>query len=439
MAHGTHSQQTPDRTGERAPQSWKPAFFTIWSGQALSLLGSMLVQFALVWWLTERTGSATVLAMATLAALLPQIFVGPVAGALVDRWNRRLVMIVADSGIALATLALVGLFAADLARPWHIYVIMAIRALGSGFHWPAMQSSTSLMVPPEHLARVAGLNEMLNGGWTIVAPPLGALLLEALPVQAVLAIDIGTAALAVLPLLFIPVPQPPRRAESGQEVSSLRQELIAGLRYVLAWRGLTILMGFALMIKFCLVPAFSLMPILVTDHFGGGASDLGWMQAVFGVGVVVGGALLGAWGGFRRRMVTSLSGLTGMGLGLVLLGLTPGSAFGAGLAAAAVAGLMESFHAGPFFATLQATVAPEMQGRVLSLFGSLTSLAVPISLGVAGPVADAWGAPVWYLAAGALCVLMGTSGLFIPALAGLDSEMAGNSPAAEGVVLDAAQ
>jgi DHA3 family macrolide efflux protein-like MFS transporter len=156
-------------------------FLIVWLGQACSLLGSQLVQFALVWWLTKTTGSATTLALASLAALLPQILIGPLAGALVDRWSRRTIMIVADTAIALATLVLAALFWLDVAAVWNIYVLLLIRATGAAFHWPAMQASTTLMVPEKHLARVAGLNQTLAGVAGIFIPPCGALAIEVLP------------------------------------------------------------------------------------------------------------------------------------------------------------------------------------------------------------------------------------------------------------------
>jgi DHA3 family macrolide efflux protein-like MFS transporter len=133
---------------------WKKPFFIIWSGQVFSLLGSGLVQFALVWWLTQTTHSATVLASATMAAILPEIFLGSFAGALVDRWNRRLVMIAAGSAIALVTVLLALLFWSALIQPWHVFVILFLRSLGGVFHYNAMQASTSLMVPEQHLARI---------------------------------------------------------------------------------------------------------------------------------------------------------------------------------------------------------------------------------------------------------------------------------------------
>ena len=207
------------------PKNWLIRFSTIWAGQAVSLFGSMLVQFALVWWLTAQTGSATVLAVATLVALLPTVLIGPIAGAFVDRHSRRWMMVIADSLVALVTLWLVILNALGWMQVGHVFAAMFLRAAAGTFQWPAMQASTSLMVPKKHLARVGGLNQTLYGLLGIVAPPTGALLVMALPMQWVLAIDLITAALAVLPLLVIGVPQPPAVAEEPdrtQEKSARR-------------------------------------------------------------------------------------------------------------------------------------------------------------------------------------------------------------------------
>ena len=120
------------------PQNWARRFFTVWTGQAFSLFGSALVQFALIWWLTQESGSATVLAVATVVGMLPMIVLGPFAGALVDRGNRRLIMIFADATIAVFSLLLAYLFATGIVQIWHVYAIMAVRSLGGAFHFPAM-------------------------------------------------------------------------------------------------------------------------------------------------------------------------------------------------------------------------------------------------------------------------------------------------------------
>jgi len=402
---------------------WKIPFFTIWTGQAFSLVGSMLVQFALVWWLTEYTGSATVLATASLVGLLPGIFVGPFAGVLVDRWNRRVVMIVADAIIALATIGLAYLFAAGAVRVWHVYAIMFIRAVAGGFHWPAMEASTSLMVPENHLSRVAGLNQALHGAMNVVSPPLGAFLLSLLPLQAVLMIDVGTAALAVVPLFFTYIPQPrprPASAEAQEGKPSLWRDLRQGLRYVWGWPGLFAVLVMGAVGNFLFNPAFSLLPLLVTDHFGGQAFHLGWLEATTGIGILLGGLILGAWGGFRRRILTSLMGFVGIGVGILGLGLAPASTFWLALGATFLVGMAIAMTDGPFAAVIQAQVAPDMQGRVFTLMHSLLKAMSPLSLAIAGPVADWLGVRIWYVVGGVACVLMGLGAFFVPAIVYLE-------------------
>ena len=407
------------QSNEPRPARWAPRFFAIWIGQAFSLLGSMLVQFALVWWLTQTTGSATVLATATLVAVLPGIFIGPVAGALVDRWNRRSIMIVADSLIALVTLGLIFLYATGRMQVWQVYVAMFLRAALGGFHWPAMQSSTSLMVPKEHLARIAGLNQSLMGVMNIISPPLGALLLSVLPLGRVLAVDVITAMLAVAPLFFVAIPQPERSAEAavpGAARASVWADLRAGFRYVAGWPGLLAILILAMAINFVVNPAFALMPILVTKYFGLGALQLGWLESVWGLGVVTGGLVLGVWGGFKRRVVTSLLGIIGMGIGTLIVGLSPVGAFVMALTGMLVAGFMNPIVNGPFMAVMQSSVAPEMQGRVFSLIQSASLAMMPLSLLIAGPIADAFGVRVWYVVGGVLCIVLGLVAFAVPAI-----------------------
>ncbi len=404
--------------------NWQRRFFTIWSGQAVSLLGSNLVQFALIWWLTKSTGSATVLALATLVGMLPNILVGPFAGALVDRWNRRVVMIAADSIIALFSLFLAGLFLAGLAQVWMVFVVMAIRSIGGAFHWPAMQASTSLLVPHKQLARIAGMNQMLFGLMNIVAPPLGAYLMEILPMGSILMIDVGTAAFAVFALAMIRIPQPKKSPEpaSGGGLNTMLRDMQSAFRYVAGWGGFMALAGIAMVVNFLATPAFSLVPILVTKHFNGEAMQLGLMNSVWGFGVVAGGLILSAWGGFRKKIYTSLAGLIGMGAGILLLGLIPSQAFLLGVLAIGCAGIMNPIANGPLFAIFQTSIAPEMQGRVFALISSLSGLISPISLLVAGPIADAWGVQVWYVAGGAMCILMAVVALFRPAILQIEEQ-----------------
>jgi DHA3 family macrolide efflux protein-like MFS transporter len=405
-----------------AVPAWKFRFFAIWTGEAASLLGSAVVQFALIWWLTETTGSARVLALASLVGLAPSIVLGPFVGVLVDRWNRRWIMILADAVVALAALWLALLFWRGAVQTWHVYVLMFVRSLAGSFHWTAMQTSTSLMVPERHLTRVAGLNQALNGALTVMGPPLGALSLQLLRFEQVMLLDVGTALVAILPLLWLRVPQP---ARSDGAQSSVWTDMREGMRYILEWPGLVQLIIGALIFKLALTPAMSLLPLLVSRHFRGGAAQLSLLESSLGLGLLLGGLLLGIWGGFKRRVYTALLGLGLAGLAYMLMGLLPASAFWAAVVLGYAAGMGIPLVDGPFLAILQSNVAPELQARVFTLLMSLLSLSSPIGLVMAGPIADTFSLQVWYVAAGALMLATAAAFYFMPAIRNIEQN--GNS------------
>lgn len=408
------------QAAELRPSRWALTFFPIWVGQALSLLGSQIAQFAIIWWLTQSTGSGTVLAIATIVGVVPGVVIGPLAGALVDRWNRKLVMMTADGLSAALAGVLAYLFWSGSIEIWHVYVIMFLRSVFGTFHFPAMQASTSLMVPQDQLARVAGLNQMLQGAMNIAAPPVSAVLLGILPLHALMAIDVVTALLAVASLLFVVVPQPPRSAAPADRPASVLQDMRAGLRYIGSWRGLLTVLVMSMCINFLLEPAFTLLPLLVTRHFGGAALELSWITSSWWVGVLLGGVALSVWGGFRSRILTSLVALIAMGVGLLLTGLVPASGFWLAVGALLFAGAMNSLCNGPLFAMMQAIVAPDMQGRVFTLIGSASALMMPLGLAVAGPLSDLFGSQLWFAVGGGACVVMAIVGLLSPAVMGLE-------------------
>jgi DHA3 family macrolide efflux protein-like MFS transporter len=402
------------------PGNWAGRFFTIWAGQAVSLFGSALVQFALIWWLTQESGSATVLAIATLVGMLPQIVLGPFAGALVDRGNRRVIMIAADATIAVFSLLLAYLFATEMVQLWHVYAVMAIRALGGAFHFPAMAASTPLMVPGEQLTRINGLNQALQGVNSLLAPPVGALLLSILPTQGILLIDVGTAMLAILPLLFIPIPQP-KRHDDMHEKSTLLTDVRNGLAYIRTIPGFTAIIAMALFLNFLLVPSSALVPLLVTKHFGKGAIELGLMQSALGVGIITGGIVLSIWGGFKKKIATSLTGIVGLGAGVMLVGFAPADFFLLAIAGHLVLGLMLPIANGPIGALMQSIVRPDMQGRVMSLVSSGATAISPLGLLIAGPFSDWLGIRVWFWMGGILCALIALAAFFIPVIMNVEA------------------
>lgn len=389
--------------------NWAGRYFTLWTGQALSLLGSQLVQFAIIWYLTQTTNSATTLAIASMMGLLPQVLLSPFIGTWVDRGNRRLILMAADGTVAIATLILAILFASQFVEIWHIYLALFIRAVAGGFHQSAFGASGVLLIPKEQLARIQGLNQSLYGGLNIISAPLGAYLIAILPMQGILGIDIGTALFAISLLFFIQIPQPERSAQTS---STFRHDLAAGFRYVAAWRGLVIVLGLAMVINFFFSATEPLTPLLITNHFRGNAQQLAWWFSSFSIGTILGGLILGAWGGFKRKVVTAQIGLIFMGISTTIVGIVSPGQFWLALAANTITGLLLPIINGSYGATLQASIAPEMQGRVFAFILSAASFVSPIALMIAGPFADAFGIQFWFLIAGVSCTLMGIAGFF---------------------------
>jgi DHA3 family macrolide efflux protein-like MFS transporter len=409
-------------------RNWHIPFFSIWTGQQISLIGSSAVRFVILWWLTQQTGKALVLTTAMIVMVVPQAVVSLVAGAYVDRWNRRLVMLVADATVALASLGLAYLFWIGEAQVWHVYVAILIRSVGMAFHLPAMAASTSLMVPERHLTRVAGLNQTIAGLINLIGQPVGALLMAFLPLHSAILVDVGTALPAILPLFCVRIPQPERVAEKpGDSKVSIWTDVLEGIRYVRSWPGAPYLLGMALVVYFVLSPSAALPSLLVYKHFGGGAVEFSWFELAWGSGVLLGGLFLSAWGGFKRRIYTSLVGLFLLGVGFVLVGVAPPTAFWLAVVGNFLSGFMNSLAVGPIAAVLQARVDPDMQGRMFTLI-SLSAAMGLVSLAIAGPVADAIGVQPWYFFGGLVCILLGLGAFFVPAIVNVEQGRGPESP-----------
>ena len=347
--------------------------------------------------------------MASLAAFLPGVVLGPFLGALIDRWSRRWIMAVADGAVALLTALLALLYWLGVIEVWHVYVLLFLRALGETFHEPAMTASTSLMVPEEQLTRVAGMNQARQSLTFMAGPVMGALLVETLSIPGVLAIDVLTALPAIGPLLFLAVPQPvPEARDDGRPGGwrALMRETGQGFRYLWGWRGIFVMLVTTSLIVFFQRPAVSFMPLLVTQHFNGGAREMGWLSAAFNVGSVGGGLLMSTWGGFRRKVVNMVVALTAYGLLSLARGLTPANAFWFLVGASLLGGLTSPMFFASLRAMLQSTVPPEMQGRVFATQNSLVMAMGPLGLALLGPLADEVGVQPLFVLSGAACLLV---------------------------------
>ncbi|MHB9033517.1 MAG: MFS transporter [Anaerolineae bacterium] len=406
-------------------RTWMRPFFTIWSGQAISMFGSSVVQFALIWFLAEKTSSATMLALASIFSALPYIIIAPWAGALVDRLNRKRVMIISDGSIAVVSLVLATLFYLKVTQPWHIFIVMFLRSVGGVFQYPAMAASVALMAPKEHLGRIGGMNQTLQGVLFIIAPPVAAFLLLLLPFYGVMLIDVFTAFFGILPLFFIPIPHPPPSAHPegiDSKVELLLHDVKAGLRYVWHWPGLRTVLLLGGLVYFIMSPTISLGAILIRTYFKLGAKELGFVQSAMGIGIFLGGLVISIWGGTRKKIYTVAGGLVGMGVGTVIIGLTPPSLFFIAVIGAFIAGMMMSAANAPLTAIIQSSVDARMQGRVLTVFNSIISVISPLGLAIAGPLSDLFGVHIWYLVAGIACLAMGIAAFFMRSVQNLEME-----------------
>jgi len=400
-----------DPAGMDPGPGWKWRFWSIFAGQALSLTGSAITQFVLIWWITDTTGDLGALATAGLVALLPQALLGPLGGTFADRYNRRMLMIVSDLLSAFCIVVVIALFLSGRIALWHIYTAMFVRSAATAFQMPAASASEAMLVPRHFLPRVAGLNQTLMGLVTVAAAPLGALAIAAMPVGKALWIDVGTALLGIAPLLAFAIPQHPL-SRSG---TGIWTEFREGIGVV--WQDARLRRIYALLTAVVLVimPTFTLLPLLVKQHFGGGAQQVAMLESLGGAGMIAGGAIVAII--VPRRLVSWI--LWGFSLSCATLALTalmPSGLFWLAAIFWALSGLLFILGDAPFTALIQATVPNQLQGRVLGLLATLMGLAAPIGLLIAAPLGALIGVR-W------LFVLTGALGTLVSLLAFLSGEL----------------
>ncbi len=398
---------------------WGVRYFSIFAGQSLSLVGSALTQFVLMWWITDTTGSVAALALAGVAALLPQAVLSPIGGTLADRYSRRLLMIVADLVSAVSMMLLIWLFASGGIALWHIYLAMLIRSAAQAFQMPAASASVAMLVPPDFLQRASGLSQMLMGVVTIAAAPLGALAMSLMPIGWALGIDVFTAILGIVPLLVFAIPQ---AFTPHEDRRGLWREFTDGVATVWHDTGLRYLYGLLAAVVLLLMPSFTLVPLLIKTHFGGGAPEVAMFEGLAGIGMILGG-IAAALFVPRRAMRRAIAALIVANLALVLTGLAPGHIVWLGVIFWAIASVAIIVGNAPLTAILQAVVPNHLQGRVFSLLSMVMGVGAPIGLAVATPVGEAIGVRWLFVAAGLLGALLCIAGLFVRPLMRLDDRL----------------
>jgi MFS transporter, DHA3 family, macrolide efflux protein len=363
------------------------AFIIIWIGQLVSVLASSMSHFALTIWMYQQTESATALAMMQVFFITPFLLISPFAGVMVDRYNRKLMMMLSDLAAIIATGTIFILYSLGMLEFWHLYIAAVLNGIGNTFQWPAYSAAISTMIPKEQLGRANGLMSLMEAGPGVLAPLLAGALLPFIGLTGILAVDVVTFFFAVGALLFVHIPQP-RKTEEGQKKSgNIWSEAAYGFTYIFARPSL---LGLQLVFFFGNLFSgigFTLMAPMILARTDSNSLIFGAVQTAGAIGAVAGGILMSIWGGFKRRvhgvllgwMLTSISGIFLFGIGQGLSIWIPAIVFGA---------LFGPLINASNQAIWQAKVAPDLQGRVFSARRLIAWFAQPIAPIIAGTLAD---------------------------------------------------
>ncbi|WP_150272835.1 MFS transporter [Paenibacillus tepidiphilus] len=388
---------------------WKRTFALIFSGQIFSILTSSMVQFSIIWHLTETTGSASVLMIAGLVGFLPQALLGPFIGVWLDRWNRKLTMIISDSLIAVSSLVLGAYYLWGEPSLWVVYVILFIRSAASSFHAPSFQAAVPLIAPEEQLTRVAGWHQLVFSASSVLGPALGIAVYSATSLGTVLLLDVAGALIANVMLLLVRIEQPKPEID---ETPSFRKEFALGWRTFISAKAIVTITIVMAVFSVVFMPLAMLFPLMTLEHFGRGGYSASVIEAVFGIGMILGGGLLSVLASRWKDSTYMSISLVLIGLTCVLSGVVGSGMFWAFAVLSFFMGAAAPLFNGPYMAMIQKAYEPETLGRVLSLVTSIGLLSSPIGLALAGPVADRFGVQVWFFWSGIVVALLGVA-LFI--------------------------
>ena len=390
----------------RQPPHWRRSFFTVIAGQTVSLLCSSSVQFSLIWWLASETASPMMLAFSGLLAFLPQMLLGPFAGVWIDRLKRKTVLIGADLFTGLVATAFAAMFFVMEQPPyWTACVALGLRAVGGVFHTPAMQATIPLLVPREELVRAGGWGQFLQSGSFMLGPVIGAAMYAALPLPVILLTDLFGALVAALAVALVHLPELPLRRDAA--APNVLRELKEGAAVYARDRKLCFMTACITIGLVFFLPLSSFYPLMTSDYFQGTAWQGSLVELLYAAGMMLSALLTGMLGRMQNKLAWVHLGLLGIGATSLLCGLLPPTAFGywAFAVLCMLMGASGNLYGIPYTAYLQETIPPELQGRAFSLMGSVMSFAMPIGLLISGPVAEAYGVPLWCALTGAVFLL----------------------------------
>lgn len=381
-------------------QNWKSSIARFLTAQTISLFGSSLVQYAIIWYITISTASGKMLTISTLCGFLPQILISLFGGVWTDRYNRKKMIVLADSVIAISTLSLAIAFMFGYKNIWLLFAVLAIRSAGTGIQSPSVNALIPQIVPKEHLMRINGINSTLSSLMMFLSPAISGALLSAADLELVLLIDVITAAIGIGITATVHIA--PALGKNPEKISTLT-ELKAGFIYLKKNPFIKSLLIFQLIILFSISPSAFLTPLMVSRTFGAEVWRLTASEMTYSLGMVLGGLLISTWGGFPKKLHTTL--LAGALYGLFMVGLGTAPYFLIYLFCNVMIGVTSPCYNAPITVTIQEKVEENMQGRVFSFMQIATSCALPLGMTFFGPLADIIPVQSILIAAGIFVVL----------------------------------
>jgi DHA3 family macrolide efflux protein-like MFS transporter len=363
--------------------SWQKKIALFLCAQTISLFGSSLVQFAIIWYITLTTSSGTMMTLSTLCGFLPQIFIALYAGVWIDRYHRKTLIMLADAAIAVATLILALLFIAGYQSIWLLFIILAIRSAGTGIQTPTVSAIIPQIVPKAQLMRINGISSTVNALIMFISPAASGAIYAIAAIEDIFFIDVATAAIGIAIMTLIKVP---KHQTEKLDTLTYRQGLRQGIDYFKKHAYIQRLVVFLIVILFISSPASFMTPLLVSRTFGPEPWRLALNEMTFSSGVALGGVLIAIWSGFHDRLKTAAISCIVYGSFVVMLAIAP--SFWLYLIFNSLIGIALPYFNAPITVLLQEKVDPAMHGRVFSLIQAVYAFSLPLGMAVFGPLAD---------------------------------------------------
>lgn len=381
--------------------NWKKSIIRFLSAQIISLFGSSIVQYAIVWYITLTTSSGKMLMFSTLCGFMPQIIISLFAGVWIDRYERKKLVMLSDSAIAFSTLLLAVSFLAGYKNIWLLMAVLIIRSAGTGIQTPAVNAMIPQIVPARQLMRVNGINSTVSSIIMFISPAVSGAVLSVASLEATLFIDVISAVIGVgiTSTIFI---RPYEKKLPGK--NSYLEEIKNGFAYLKENRFIKRLLIFQLVILFLISPSAFLTPLMVSRTFGEEVWRLTASEMTYSFGMIMGGLLIASWGGFKKKLNTTM--LAGAFYGALMIGLGTAPLFLIYLVCNALIGITAPCYNAPITVTIQEKVIPEMHGRIFSFMQIATSCALPLGMVLFGPLADIFSVQSLLLVSGAVVVVI---------------------------------